>query len=270
MSICNCWYQRPLKTVCRATQVTFPAAVGTVSLAWLAAIPLGSQGVQLHKADCLCHFISFLKCGLDNHTNRESKEMEDWSDFHKNVCASSTDKPSSGILRGIKHSYCPSAMNLGKNEIKLLVCKARSLSFTFHCCLSSFAMLSFLVLYFPIKNTSCSKQKDKAHVPPDKTQSPEWQQGKGSAGVPVTGSQTWSQTGGRNAVCFIPAHAEPSPGPFCFGQILFLMLIMVMGLWAKPNKQLYGFPLNKPDSLFLLFWCHPNAGMVINHREMCY
>lgn len=132
------------------------------------------------------------------------------------------------------------------------------------------SMLSFLVLYFPIKNTSCSKQKDKAHVPPDKTQSPEWQQGKGSAGVPVTGSQTWSQTGGRNAVCLIPAHAEPSPGPFCFGQILFLMLIMVMGLWAKPNKQLYGFPLNKPDSLFLLFWCHPNAGMVINHREMCY
>lgn len=90
-------------------------------------------------------------------------------------------KPSSGSLRGIKHSYCPSAMNLGKNGIKLLLCKAKSLSFTFHCFLSFFAMLSFIIHYFPIKNTSCSKQKDEGQVPPDKTQSPVWQQGSNRA-----------------------------------------------------------------------------------------
>lgn len=85
--------------------------------------------------------------------------MEDWSDFHKKCVASSTDKPSSGSLRRIKHSYCPSAMSLGKNGIKILLSKAKLLPLLSTVVLSSFAMLSFMVLYFSIKKTSVPSRR---------------------------------------------------------------------------------------------------------------
>lgn len=125
--------------------------------------------------------------------------------------------------------------------------------------LSSFAMLSFMVLYFSSKNTSSSKQKDKTQVPPDQTPSPECRSR-------ARQGQCWSAGDWNHGLRLGPERQCVSSqpvlnlhlGPLCFGQILLLMLIAAMGLWAKPNKQLYVFPVNKPDSFFF-FSCYSDA-----------
>lgn len=200
--------------------------------------------------------------------------MEDWSDFHKkNKCASFTDKPSSGSLRRNKHSYSPSAMNLGKNRIKILLSKAKSLLYfplLFYLPLPCSLLWSF-TFHLKILPLPSRRTRHKSHQTRHQAQSAAAGHGKGSAGVLVTGTMGLRLGPEMQCVSSQPV-LNLHLAPLCFGHILLLMLIAAMGLWAKPNKQLYVFPINKPDFFlfFLLFWCHPNAGIVINHREMCY
>lgn len=149
--------------------------------------------------------------------------MEDWSDFHKkNKCASFTDKLSSGSLRRIKHSYSPSAMNLGKNRIKILLSKAKSFLYfplLFYLPLPCSLLWSF-TFHLKIPPLPSRRTRHKSHQTRHQAQSAAAGHGKGSAGVLVTGTMG-SDLDQKCSVshpsqCWIFTWALCVLGKFCF------------------------------------------------------
>lgn len=163
-------------------------------------------------------------------------------------------------------------MNLAKMGSKYLFVKQNLFPLLSTVVLSSFAMLSFTVLYFLIKNTSCSKQKDKTS-PTRQNTNPRVQQQSTTRAV----LECW----------WLEARHGLRRGPQmpCVSSHVLLNFHLALcvldkfcflcwyGLWDSEQNQVSGYMVSLLTNLtlfFLLFWCHLNAGMVINHREMCY
>lgn len=124
--------------------------------------------------------------------------MKDLSDIQKYVGASSIKRQSSVSLRGIRHSYCPSAISLSKmgSKYPFLPSKAKSNYFHFFpllfppplLCHSPLWPLSFQLKIFPVLSRR-TRHKTRHHQTRQKAQTIQARHSKDSARMPVTESQ---------------------------------------------------------------------------------